>query len=152
MGRLEAPGRNIRRVQDLEVYRAAVDEAMTLFELTKRFPKEEMYSLTDQMRRSSRSVAANITEAWRKRRYPASFVSKLSDAETEAAETQTWIEFAVKCKYLRREDGTAVFRGYDAILGKLVRMITRPEAWTIRNDGPSPRPRVSASTRQGEPE
>jgi four helix bundle protein len=78
---------------DLEVYRKALDAAMRIFELSKRFPKEETYSLTDQIRRSSRSVCANLAEAWRKRRYEAAFVSKLSDGETEAAETQVWLEF-----------------------------------------------------------
>src|SRR5260370_32144872 len=89
---------------DLEVYRLAFDTAMTIFKLSKRFPKEETYSLTDQVRRSSRSVCANLAEAWRKRRYEGSFVSKLSDAESESAETQVWIEFAVKCEYLQREE------------------------------------------------
>lgn len=80
---------SIRSFKELRVWQNAMDVAMRIFELTKSFPAEERYSLTDQMRRSSRSVAANITEAWRKRRYPAAFVSKLSDAESEAAETQT---------------------------------------------------------------
>ena len=90
---------NIRHFRELRVWQVAMDVAMRIFEMTKRFPPEERYSMTDQMRRSSRSVAANIAEARRKRRYPAAFVSKLSDAETEAAETQTWIEFAVRCGY-----------------------------------------------------
>ncbi len=78
---------------------------MSVFGKTKSFPREETFSLTDQIRRSSRSVCANISEAWRKRRYEAAFISKLSDAETEAAETQVWLEFAVKCGYLKREEG-----------------------------------------------
>src|SRR5215204_7670770 len=96
-------GERIRLHRDLEVYGRAFEAAMQLFEASKRFPREEVYSLTDQLRRSSRSVCANLAEAWRKRRYAAAFVSKLSDAETEAAETQVWIEFAVKCEYLPRD-------------------------------------------------
>jgi four helix bundle protein len=91
--------------QDLEVYGRAFDAAMEIFELSQRFPKHEVYSLTDQMRRSSRSVCANLAEAWRKRRYTATFISKLSDAEAEAAETQVWLHFAVHCGYLDRETG-----------------------------------------------
>lgn len=86
--------------RDLEVYQLAFAVAMEIFELSKKFPVEERYSLTDQIRRSSRSVCANLAEAWRKRRYQAAFVAKLSDCESEAAETQVWIEFAVKCNYL----------------------------------------------------
>ncbi|HEX8196634.1 MAG TPA: four helix bundle protein [Pyrinomonadaceae bacterium] len=81
----------IIRHQDLDVYRKAFDASMQIFELSKDFPKEETYSLTDQVRRSSRSVCANIAEAWRKRRYQAAFISKLNDCEAEAAETQTWL-------------------------------------------------------------
>src|SRR5829696_9224743 len=92
---------------DMEVYKKAIEAAMELFELSKRFPREEIYSLTDQLRRSSRSVCANLAEAWRKRRYRAAFISKLSDAEAEAAETQVWIQFAVRCGYLDRNTGGA---------------------------------------------
>ena len=87
----------IRSVRDLIVYQKAFDSAMKIFEITKKFPKEEMYSLTDQIRRSSRSVCTNIAEGWRKRRYKAVFINKLTDAEQEAAETQTWLEFALRC-------------------------------------------------------
>jgi four helix bundle protein len=90
----------IKTHRDLNVYQMAFEAAMRIFELTKSFPKEETYSLTDQIRRSSRSVCSNIAEAWRKRRYEAAFVSKLNDAEAEAAETQTWLEFSAKCGYL----------------------------------------------------
>src|SRR4051812_15797673 len=93
----------IRTHNELEVYRRAFATAMEVFNASKGFPKEEKYSLTDQMRRSSRSVCANLVEAWRKRRYEAAFISKLSDAEAEAAETQMWLQFAVQCKYLDRE-------------------------------------------------
>src|SRR5947207_4031403 len=106
---------------------------MGLFEVTKKFPKEENYSLTDQVRRASRSVNANISEAWRKRRYQAAFISKLSDAETEAGETQTWLEFAVSCKYLDRATGQALNNEYEDLISKLVSMINHPEDWIIGN-------------------
>ncbi len=105
---------------------------MQLHELSKMFPREEQYSLTDQMRRSSRSVCSNLAEAWRKRRYEAHFISKLSDAEAEAAETQVWIEFAVKAGYLDRETATILYKAYDGILGTLVGMITHPETWILQ--------------------
>src|SRR6202790_5543397 len=89
--------------RDLEVYRKAFEAAMKIFTLSKAFPKEEIYSLTDQIRRCSRSVCANLAEAWRKRRYKAAFICKLSDVEGEAAETEVWIEFATRCAYLPRE-------------------------------------------------
>ena len=116
---------------DLEVYRKALDAAMRIFELSRRFPKEEIYSLTDQIRRSSRSVCANLAEAWRKRRYEAALVSKLSDSETEAAETQVWLEFAVKCGYLSRDDGKQLYITYDEIIATIVGMINHPETWVL---------------------
>ena len=91
---------NIRSYRELRVYQAAFEAAMQIFELTKSFPAEERFSMTDQMRRASRSVCSNIAEAWRKRRYEAHFVSKLSDAETEAEETRVWLQFAQRCGYL----------------------------------------------------
>lgn len=121
----------IRRHTDLEVYRRAFDVAMKIFEATKSFPKEETYSLTDQIRRSSRSVCANIAEAWRKRRYPLAFISKLSDSEAEAAETQTWLQFAVKCGYLSTLEAKGLYKDYDAIIGMLVSMITHPDQWKL---------------------
>lgn len=105
---------------------------MTIFYRSKSFPSEEKFSLTDQMRRSSRSVAANLAEAWRKRRYPAAFVSKLSDSEAEAAETQTWIEIARRCGYLKDEEAKQLDTQYEQILSQLVVMISQPEKWTIR--------------------
>jgi four helix bundle protein len=116
---------------DLQVYQKAFASAMDLFELSKSFPKEETYSLTDQIRRCSRSVCANLAEAWRKRRYQAAFISKLSDSESEAAETQVWIEFALKCNYLNRERAEPLYGAYDEILRTLVGMITHPETWVI---------------------
>jgi four helix bundle protein len=87
--------------------------------------------LTDQIRRSSRFVCSNIAEAWRKRRYEAAFVSKLNDAEAEAAETQVWIDFSVKCGYLDKDIGRGLKEIYDNILGKLINMILHPEQWII---------------------
>src|SRR5437868_566418 len=104
---------------------------MDLFELSKSFPKEETYALTDQVRRSSRSVCANLAEAWRKRRYQAAFISKLADSESEAAETQVWIEFAVKCGYLDRDHAEGLYRTYDEIVRTLVGMITHPDTWIL---------------------
>jgi four helix bundle protein len=123
--------KKVRTHLDLDVYKRAQDAAMRIFELTKSFPKEETYSLTDQIRRSSRSVCANLGEAWRKRRYELAFISKLSDAETEAAETQVWLEFAVKCGYLPREIGTGLYKTYDAIIATIVGMITHPKTWIL---------------------
>ncbi len=116
---------------DLEVYEKAFEAAMRIFELSSSFPKEETYSLTDQIRRSSRSVCANIAEGWRKRRYEKSFISKLSDAEGEAAETQVWLHFAAQCGYLKPEDGRSLYSIYEEIIRMLVNMINHPEQWLI---------------------
>ena len=121
----------IMRHQDLEVYKKGFENAMQIFEISQQFPKEETYSLTDQIRRASRSVCANLAEAWRKRRYEAAFISKLSDSEAEAAETQTWLEFAVRCNYLEAEAGRVLFRAYDEIIAILVSMINNPQAWVL---------------------
>ena len=121
----------IREHTDLEVYKKGFDAAMLIFEMSKKFPKEETYSLTDQIRRSSRSVCANLAEAWRKRRYKAAFIAKLSDAESEAAETQVWLEFATKCSYLQRERASDLYQAYDEILRMLVAMINKPQSWII---------------------
>lgn len=118
---------------ELDVYQRSFAAAMELFRDTLSFPLEERYSLIGQCRRSSRSVCANITEAWRKRRYPASFVAKLSDAEGEAAETQTWLKFAVECGYMSHVRSESLTREYDVILGMLVRMISNPDSWVLPN-------------------
>jgi four helix bundle protein len=122
----------IRRHTDLEVYRKAFDAAMRIFELSKTFPAEEKYSLTDQVRRSSRSVCTNLAEAWRKRRYEGAFISKCSDSETEAGETQSWLEFAVKCQYLDRDIGAELYRTYDEVISTLVGMMNYPETWLLK--------------------
>lgn len=123
---------NIRQFSELDVYQLAMDSAMRIFDATKQFPAEERYSLTDQIRRSSRSVCANISEGWRKRRYPRAFVSKLSDADAEAAETQVWLEFASRCGYLDSQLLHELLAIYNNILGKLVVMMNRPEDWRLR--------------------
>lgn len=104
---------------------------MQIFEISKSFPKEETYSLTDQIRRSSRSVPANISEAWRKRRYVAAFISKLNDAEGEAAETQTWLEFAVRSDYIDRDLAKDLFLEYEEIISMLVAMANNPDKWIL---------------------
>ncbi|MBE7385492.1 MAG: four helix bundle protein [Leptolyngbya sp. SIO1E4] len=122
----------VRGYRDLEVYQAAFAAAMEIFEVSKRFPVEERYSLTDQIRRSSRSVCANLGETWRKRRYQAAFVAKISDCQAEATETQIWLEFAVKCQYLDPEIGRNLYRSYDQVIGQLVNMLKNASNWTIQ--------------------
>jgi four helix bundle protein len=121
----------IKTHEDLDVYQLAFKAAMKIFELSKNFPAEERYSLTDQIRRSSRSVCSNLAEAWRKRRYRAAFLAKLNDSEAEAAETQVWIKFAVKCGYMEPDYGRELYEMYNQILGSLVNMITKPENWLL---------------------
>jgi four helix bundle protein len=121
----------IRSHCGLEVYQKAFKAAMMIFDLSKSFPREETYSLTDQVRRSSRSVCANLAEAWRKRRYEAAFNSKLSDSESEAAETQVWLQFAVRCNYLERDPAADLYEVYEAVIRTLVGMINHPETWVI---------------------
>jgi four helix bundle protein len=121
----------------LDVYKLSVEAAMQLFEITKHFPKEEMYSLTDQMRRSSRSVSGHVAEGWRRRRYEAAFCDKLNGAEGEAAETQAWVEYSVRCGYLQPKNGREIHRVYDRILGKLVKMQTNPTPWLLPRTGRS---------------
>jgi len=127
--------RAIQSHQVLEVYRLGFETAMKIFHASKRFPPEERYSLTDQVRRSSRAVCANLAEAWRKRRYEGSFLMRLNDAEAEATETQTWLEFAVACGYLQDDAGRELSRAYDHVIGMLVRMMNNPSPWLL----PSPR-------------
>jgi four helix bundle protein len=123
--------KGIQSHRELDVYKLAFEASMKLFELSKTFPIDEQFSLMRQIRRASRSVCANLAEAWRKRRYRAVFQSKLSDCEGEAAEVQTWIEFAVKCDYLDRNQGKALYEEYDQVIGKLVRMINHPDPWVL---------------------
>jgi four helix bundle protein len=123
----------IKSFRDLHVYGNAMTAAMRVFELTRKFPIEERYSLTDQIRRSSRSVCANVAEAWRKRRYEAAFVSKLSDAAAEAAETQVWSEMAPRCGYWNQSTFAEIDGAYDRILGQLAQMSTEPQKWLLKS-------------------
>lgn len=107
---------------------------MRIFEISRSFPPEEKYSLVDQMRRSSRAVCANIAEAWRKRRYPAHFVSKLSDAESEADESRVWLEFSLRSRYISDETFADLDGRYDLILGQLTKMHSEPEKWTVKQN------------------
>jgi four helix bundle protein len=128
---LEKETKYFKTHEDLATYQLAFETAMQIFEYSQNFPTAERYSLTDQIRRSSRSVCANMAEAWRKRRYRAAFVAKLSDCEAEAAETQVSLKFAVKCQYLTIEQGRQLYTNYNQILGGLVKMITHPENWLL---------------------
>jgi len=121
----------IRKHSDLKVYQLSFDAGMEIFRMSKKFPREEMFSLTDQIRRSSRSVSGNIAEAWRKRRYPKSFISKLSDAEGEACETQVWLDYALTCEYITIESYKTLYDKYEHILAMLVNMIIKPEQWKL---------------------
>ena len=115
---------------ELKVYQKSFEVAMEIYKISFHFPSEEKYSLTDQIRRSSRSVSANISEAWGKRRYPKSFVSKLTDAEGEARETQTWLEFSYQCNYIDEEKFKYFNEKYDEIIALLIYMINNVEKWT----------------------
>lgn len=127
MGRMA----QINSFRELEVYQVAFERAMEIFELSKSFPAEEKYSLTDQIRRCSRSVCSNIAEGWRKRRYPAYFVSKLTDSESEAEETRVWLQFASRCGYLERQRAIDLDKQYDGIVGRLVKMSNDCHHWTL---------------------
>ena len=118
--------------RDLKVYRLAYKLAMAIFEASKAFPSEEKYSLTDQIRRSSRSVAANIAEGFRKRQYPKMFVSKLADADGEATETQVWLDFARDCKYLPVERYADLVKEYEEVGRMLGSMMSTPEKFMPR--------------------
>ena len=121
----------IRTVRDLNVYRKAFESAMEIFETTKSFPKAEMYSLTDQIRRASRSVCANLSEGWRKRRYKAVFLNKLTDAGQEAAETQTWLEFSFHCKYINQDTFQKLDNSYEQIFAMLNAMEKKADTFCL---------------------
>jgi four helix bundle protein len=124
-------GKRIHSYKELRVFQNAFEAAMKIFHLTKRFPPEEKYSMVDQVRRSSRSVCTNLAEAWRKRRYKAAFIAKLSDSESEACETQVWIEFTRNCEYLNDEVCDELDEMYNHIIGQIVNMISEAEKWLI---------------------
>jgi len=121
----------IKSHKELIVYQLAFKVSMEIFKITKIFPKDEVYSLTSQIRRSSRSVCSNLAEAFRKRRYKKAFVSKLSDSEGEAAETQVWLDYTLECEYMPEETYIRLIDEYEKIIGMLVRMINHPEKWSI---------------------
>ena len=119
------------KFQDLLAYQKSFSLAMKIFEITKSFPKEEMYSLTDQIRRSSRSVPANIAEAYRNRVYPKHFHSKLTDSDAENSETQVWLEFALKCNYINENNHSALLNESNEV-GKLINyMILNPQKFGV---------------------
>jgi four helix bundle protein len=113
--------------KDLKVYQMSYKLAMEIFRLSKSFPKEEIYSLTDQIRRSSRSVCGNIAEAYRKRRYPKHFTSKITDADGEASETTVWLDFALDCGYINKETHSPLIKQYDEVGKMLGSMANHPE-------------------------
>jgi four helix bundle protein len=116
----------IKSYRDLRVYQAAFELLQEIFEVSKAFPKEEMFSLTDQIRRSSRAIGANLAEAWHKRRYEAHFVSKLSDSDAEQAETQHWLDTALNCKYIKPEIPAGLLEKCREIGRMLGKMINNP--------------------------
>lgn len=117
--------------EDLNVYQLAFNAAMMIFEVSLSFPKEERYSLTDQIRRSSRSVCANIAEAFYRRKYPKNFSSHLSDSIAEAGETRVWLEFSQKCNYISPEINEKLSDDYAKIIGKLIIMYNQAEKWKL---------------------
>lgn len=124
--------KKIETFRELDVYKNAMKVAMKIFEMTKIFPREEKYSLTDQIRRSSRSVCANIAEAWRKRRYEKAFLAKINDSEAEASETRVWLDFSLRCQYIDLKKFENMDDQYDHILRQLSKMIKEPEKWILR--------------------
>lgn len=127
----------IRHHWQLDIFKLAREGAQRFFQLSKRFPEEDVYSLTDQSRRASRSVGAQIAEARRRRKYEAVFVNKLNEAKGEAAETQVWVMHAVDCDYLTAAEGRDLHRLYDKLLGKLVAMGNRPGPWILARKRPN---------------
>jgi four helix bundle protein len=121
----------IVRHTELDVYKKAFSLAMEVFALSKSFPSEERYSFVDQIRRSSRAVCANMAEAWRKRRYEAAFISKLSGSEAEAAESQVWLQFAVECEDADRDHVRQLYISYDEVVAMIVHMIHHSEKSTL---------------------
>lgn len=119
---------------ELKVYKLAFSATQRIFNLSRSWPLEEKYSLTNQIMRSSRSICANIAEAWKKRRYPAHFISKLSDADAEAAETQVWLEIAYECSYICYEDKKQLCSEYNHICSMLYSMMNSPKKWTLKSE------------------
>ena len=128
---MDAKGKSKRlnSVRDLDVYNIAFEAAMTIFKISKTFPKDEKYALTDQVRRSSRSVCANLAEGWRKRKYQAVFINKLLDAAQEAAETQTWLDFALHCGYIDNNVFREIYEKYEHVFAMLHTMEKKANAF-----------------------
>jgi len=126
----------IRYHWELDAYELAKKGRKRIFEISKDFPKGELYTLTDQIRRSSRSVCAQIAEAWGRRLYTDDFVNRLNQSESEARETQSWLETAVECEYITNEVGKALFDLYHEVIGMLIKMENNPEKWVIRTGKP----------------
>lgn len=133
-GRLGVKMARISSHKELDVYKMAFESSMRLFDISKSFPKEERYALTDQIRRASRAVCSNVAEAWRKRRYEKSFILLLNNAEAEAAEVQTWLDFSLECGYLNQTTKDELHKSYDFIIGKLVNMIRNPSPWVLTSN------------------
>ena len=119
----------VNSFRDLIVYQKAYKLAMEIFEISKSFPKEEKYSLTDQIRRSSRSVTSNIAEAWAKKRYIKSFVLKLSDSLGEEYETEVWLDYSKDCTYITASTHSDLMNRYDEVRKMLISIINHPEKW-----------------------
>ena len=120
---------HVNSFKELIVYQKAYKLAMEIFEISRDFPKEEKYSLTDQIRRSSRSVTSNIAESWAKKRYLKLFVSKLIDSLGEEYETESWLDYSKDCKYIQKETHEKILREYDEVRKMLISMINNPEKW-----------------------
>ena len=119
----------IESFKELIVYQKAYKLAMEIFEISKSFPKEERYSLTDQMRRSSRSITACIAESWAKRKYEKAFVNKLTDSLGEENETEVWLDYSKDCKYIQKETHDRILSEYDEVRKMLISIINHPEKW-----------------------
>jgi four helix bundle protein len=122
----------ITSFRDLRVFQNAMNTAMDIFHLTAKFPPEEQYALTEQMRHAARSVCSHISRAWRKRRFKTPFIAKLNDSEGRACETQVWIEFARQCKYLDDATCEQLDAAYEQIMGQLGKMISQADKWLIK--------------------
>ncbi len=124
---------NLFTHKDLKVFQLSFEAGMMIFEISKSFPADEVYSLTSQIRRSSRSVSGNIAEAFRKRKYQKSFVAKLTDSEGESAETQVWLDYALGCKYIDKDAYSVLYDKYDHIISMLVNMGLHPDKWSFNS-------------------
>jgi four helix bundle protein len=121
----------IESFKDLIVYKKAYKLAMEIFELSKEFPKEEKYALTDQIRRSSRSVTSCIAESWAKRRYEKAFINKLTDSLGEENETEVWLDYSVDCDYVKKEAHDRIIKEYDEVRKILISIINNPDKWCL---------------------